>query len=169
MQKYAFLDRDGTFLYEPTKPAGVDPRETFPPKSMAEFQFIDNAIEGMHTLVDAGYKLVMVTNQTFLGTAKHPKPLFDEIMSRIDAELAKRGMKFEFIMVCPHGPDENCECRKPKTGGLSKFLKDREGQIDLEHSLMFGDRSTDEEFANNLSVRFIPIKTNERFIVPDNI
>ena len=69
MQKYAFLDRDGTFIWEPEKPEGVDPRETFPLKSINEFKFIDDAIEGIKTLVDKGYKLVMVSNQTFLCIA----------------------------------------------------------------------------------------------------
>ena len=91
MQKYAFLDRDGTFLWEPERPEGVDPRETFPLKSMDEFKFMDGAIEGIRTLAEKGYKLVMVTNQTFLGTPKHPKEMFDKIMSKIDEELAKYG------------------------------------------------------------------------------
>jgi len=123
----------------------------------------------MRQLADAGYKLVMVTNQTFLGSPKHPKPLFDEIMARIDKELAKQGLAFEFVMVCPHGPDEDCNCRKPKTGGLQQFLKNHEGQIDFEHSVMFGDRATDKEFADNLGVRFVPIRTNQRFTIPENI
>lgn len=169
MQKYAFLDRDGTFLWEPEKPPGVDPQETFPLKLMNEFKFMDNAIDGIKRLVSRGYKLVMVTNQTFLGTSKHPKEMFDQIMQKIDDDFAKNGMEFEFKMVCPHGPYEDCDCRKPKTGGLKEFLKSGEGEIDFKNSLMFGDRSTDEEFAKNLGVRFVKIKTNGRFIVPEDI
>lgn len=165
MQKYAFLDRDGTFLWEPEKPEGVDPRETFPLKSMDEFKFMDRALEGIKKLVDQGYKLVMVTNQTFLGTLKHPQKMFDQVMQKIDDEFIKHGMKFEFIMVCPHGPDEGCNCRKPKIGGLKDFLQTHE--VDFKHSLMFGDRATDGEFAKNLGVRFVKINTNERFVVPE--
>lgn len=167
--KVAFLDRDGTFLWEPEKPVDVDPRETFPLRSLSEFKFMDGALEGIKQLVTDGFKLVMVTNQTFLGTAKHPQAIFDQIMAKIDEELAKEDIRFEFIMVCPHGPDEGCVCRKPKTGGLQPFFKEHGRHIDLEHSLMFGDRETDGEFAKNLGVRFIKIQTNKKFELPADI
>ncbi len=169
MQKYAFLDRDGTFIWEPACPEGVDPRETFPLKSMDEFRFMDGAIEGLKQLVDHGYKLVMVTNQTFLGTPKHPREMFDQVMMRIKDELASQGVSFDFIMACPHGPDENCDCRKPKTGGLTPFLEANQGNIDFAHSYMFGDRDTDETFADNLGVRFIKVQKNERFELPSDM
>lgn len=169
MQKYAFLDRDGTFLWEPEKPEGIDPRETFPLRSMEQFKFMDGAIEGIKKLAEKDYKLVMVTNQTFLGTSKHPKPLFDEVMNKIEKELAKYNIHFTFIMICPHGPDEGCDCRKPKIGGLTNFLRENEGEIDFKHSLMFGDRATDEEFAKNLGVCFVKINTNEKFFIPEEV
>ncbi len=168
MQKYAFLDRDGTFLWEPEKPKGVDTRNAFPLKSMKEFKFMKGAIEGMIKLHNKGYRLAMVTNQTFLGTDNHPRKMFDKVMEKIDKELAKNGLHFEYKMVCPHGPDEGCECRKPKIGGLKNFLKTHKN-IDLTHSIMFGDRDTDEEFAKNLEVRFVRIKTNKEFVAPDDI
>ncbi|MBI4121058.1 MAG: HAD-IIIA family hydrolase [Parcubacteria group bacterium] len=169
MQKYAFLDRDGTFLWEPEAPKGADPRNAFPPRSLEEFAFVDGAISGIRSLVDKGYKLVMVTNQPFLGTSKHPREMFDMFMQKIDEEFAHHGMKFEFKMVCPHAPDDGCNCRKPNIGGLETFLKEHEGNIDFAHSLMFGDRATDEGFAKNLGVRFVKVNTNERFVVPDDV
>src|ERR1700733_12403109 len=135
MQKYAFIDRDGTILWEPKQPEGFDPRETYTLTSMDQFKFIDNAVKGLKQLVDKGYKLVMVTNQTFLGSPKNPKEMFDKVMARVDSDLAKQNIRFEFIMVCPHGPDEGCVCRKPKTGGLKPFLEANQGNIDFEHSL----------------------------------
>jgi imidazoleglycerol-phosphate dehydratase/histidinol-phosphatase len=167
MHEYAFLDRDGTFLIEPERPPEADPRETFPLKSLAEFRFMDGAIDGLKELTDKGYGLVMATNQTFLGTPKHPRETFDSVMDRLHDELATHGIRFEFVMVCPHGPDEGCDCRKPKTGGLTEFL--RENKPDLEHSLMFGDRDTDREFAENLGVRFVRIETNKKFEVPKDV
>ena len=169
MQKYAFLDRDGTFIWEPEKPEGADLRETFPLRSMNEFKFMDGAIEGIKTLIDKGYKLVMITNQTFLGTPKHPREMFDSVMRKIDEELLKYGISFDFVMICPHGPDEGCDCRKPKIGGFTNFLEQNKLNIDLQHSLMFGDRDTDRQFAENLGVRFVKIKTNDRFKLPDDI
>lgn len=169
MQKYAFVDRDGTFLWEPEKPEGVDSRETFPLKSMDEFRFMTGGKENLKILVDKGYKLVMVTNQTFLGTSKHPKEMFDAVMQRIYDELGVEGVTFDFVMVCPHGPDEGCECRKPKIGGLDDFLDKRKGNIDLQESVMFGDRDTDRQFAENLGVQFVKIETNKEFRLPERI
>jgi imidazoleglycerol-phosphate dehydratase/histidinol-phosphatase len=169
MDKIAFVDRDGTFLWEPERPAGVDPRETFPLKSMKEFQFMDGAKAGLKKLVENGYKLVMVTNQTFLGSEKHPRQMFDNIMERLQSELASEGVRFDFIMVCPHGPDEGCDCRKPQTGGVQGYIDSYPGQIDFARSLMFGDRATDGEFAENLGVRFVKIETNQQFVLPDDI
>ena len=167
-KRYVFLDRDGTFLWEPERPKGADPRETFPLQSMEEFEFMDGAIKGMSTLVKRGYKLVMVTNQTFLGTSKHPRKMFNKVMQKIDNDLGKEGIRFDFIMVCPHGPDEGCECRKPSIGGLQHYLK-KERNPNLSQSLMFGDRDTDGQFAKNLGVRFVKIKTNGSFELPKKI
>ncbi|MEI8130742.1 MAG: HAD-IIIA family hydrolase [bacterium] len=169
IQKYAFIDRDGTFVCEPEKPMGVDSRDTFPLASVDEMQFMDGAISNLKLLVEKGYKLVMVTNQTFLGTPKHPRDIFDAVMNRIQGELGAQGIYFEFVMVCPHGPDDECDCRKPKIGGLTQFLDERKGMIDFEHSYMFGDRDTDRQFAGNLGVQFVYIETNKQFILPKNI
>lgn len=168
-QKYAFVDRDGTFLWEPEKPEGIDSRETFPLKSMDEFKFMSGGKENLKILVDKGYKLVMVTNQTFLGTSKHPKEMFDQVMQRIYDELGTEGITFDFVMVCPHGPDEGCECRKPKIGGLEAFLEERKDIIDLPNSFMFGDRDTDRQFAENLKVKFVKIETNKEFKLPSEL
>lgn len=169
MNSYAFVDRDGTIIWEPKRPAEVDPRETFPLKSADQVSFMDGAIEGLSTLAHKGYKLVMVTNQTFLGTEKHPRNIFDQVMDKMFVELQKHGIGFEFVMVCPHGPDDACDCRKPKIGGLKDLLERSKGNIDFEQSIMFGDRDTDGEFAKNLGVRFQKIETNGQFILPDDV
>ncbi|MBP9816897.1 MAG: HAD-IIIA family hydrolase [Candidatus Pacebacteria bacterium] len=165
MRKVAFVDRDGTLIWEPERPDGIDPRETFPLKSADEVRFMEGTIEGLTILVNEGYELVLVTNQTHLGTPRHPQEIFDAVMERMTGGLEKEGAHFAFVMVCPHGPDDGCECRKPKIGGLAPFLTP---DIDLSSSLMFGDRDSDREFAQNLGVRFVPITCNERFVLPEN-
>ena len=169
MQKYAFTDRDGTFVHEPEPPEGSDPRNTFPLKSVDDFRFMEGGVEGLKALVEKGYKLVLVTNQAYLGTDSYPRSLYEGITERMTSELAKAGVYFDFIMMCPHGPDEGCDCRKPKIGGLKELLEKNEGKIDFAHSLMFGDRDTDRQFAENLGVRFVQIERNTRFEIPGNI
>ena len=166
MQKVTFVDRDGTVILGPERPEGTDPRETFPLASADQVSFMDGAIEGLKHLLEKGYKLVLATNQTFLGTTKHPRDIFDQVMDRMTGELKQHGIAFDFVMVCPHGPDEWCDCRKPKTGGVKKYIETLDGGFDTVQSLMFGDRATDGEFANNLGVRFVKIETNNHFSIP---
>jgi imidazoleglycerol-phosphate dehydratase/histidinol-phosphatase len=169
MQKYAFIDKDGTIIWEPPQPPDNNPDKNYTLTSMKQFKFIDGAIEGLRTLVEKGYRLVLATNQAYLGTPNHPRELFDQVMIKINNELAKYNIAFDFVMVCPHGPEENCVCRKPKIGGLKPFIEASKGKIDFDHSLMFGDRSDDEGFANNLGIRFVFVKRNEQFVLPKDI
>lgn len=166
MQRYAFLDRDGTLIREFGRDeAGV----AFPPKNISEVQFMDGVFDGLHQLLDHNYKLVLATNQAYLGEARNPQPAYDAVMKYFYDQLSKRGIDFEYSMVCPHGLETDCTCRKPNIGGLKDFLAERAGKIDLKHSLMFGDRQSDHEFATNLGVRFVPVVTNGQFIVPKKL
>ncbi|HEY4963193.1 MAG TPA: HAD-IIIA family hydrolase [Candidatus Saccharimonadales bacterium] len=169
MQKYAFLDRDGTILIEPEQD-GTDsyPLQTTREK-MTRLRFLNDALEGLDKLKKLGFKFVLVTNQPWLDTPKRPKDIYEEVTSKMYAELDNRGIVFDFVMMCPHGPEENCECRKPKIGGLKDFLETNKGNIDFEHSLMFGDRDTDGIFADNLGVRFVRIVPNTKFEIPSDI
>jgi len=166
MQKYAFLDRDGTILIEQDDEDFLK-SATF--EELTDLKFVNGALEGLDLLAKKGFKLVLVTNQPYLGTPKRPKKIYDVVTSKMNEELTKRNLYFDFVMMCPHGADEDCDCRKPKIGGLRSFLDTNKGHIDFEHSLMFGDRNSDEGFANNLKVRFVRIETNEQFMLPDDI
>ena len=161
MQKYAFLDRDGTLIKE----WGRDEHNVaYPPKSIGEVVFMDGAIEGLRELSKQGYKFVLATNQSYLGTLRNPQSIYDEVMEYFYTELQKHGITFEYSMVCPHALEDNCNCKKPKIGGLQPFLAKHADNIDLENSIMFGDRDTDRQFADNLGVKFVPVETNGAFL-----
>lgn len=87
-------------------------------------------------------------------------------MNYFYSELQKHGITFDYAMICPHALEDECECKKPKIGGLKDFLHERADIIDLNNSLMFGDRETDRQFAESLGVIFVPIQTNKKFKVP---
>lgn len=163
MQKYAFLDRDGTLIKE----WGRDEYNVaYPPKNTNEVVFMDGVIDGLKELVKQGYKFVLATNQSYLGTPRNPQNIYDEVMKYFYAELQKHDITFEYSMVCPHALEDNCSCKKPKIGGLEPFLAGHKGTIDLENSLMFGDRNTDKQFAENLGIKFVYIETNGAFFIP---
>lgn len=64
--------------------------------------------------------------------------------------LRKHGIDIKEVEYCPHGPDENCQCRKPKTGMIDNILK--KYPIDLEHSWLIGDKQSDIDLARNAGV-----------------
>lgn len=163
MRKYALIDRDGTLIKE----FGRDERDVaYPPKSAQEVIFMDGAIQGLKQLEQMGYELILATNQSYLGAPRNPLTNYEEVMDYFYSELSRHGITFIFSMICPHGLDDGCSCKKPKTSGMDEFLNKEENKTDLSQSVMFGDRDSDREFAENLGTQFARIDTNGRFIVP---
>lgn len=153
LQKYAFIDRDGTLIHEP--------QDTFQIDSLEKLKILDGVIEGLKEFLAKGYKLIMVSNQNGVGTPSFPKENFELPHNKMLEIFKENGIVFEKVFVCPHFLEDNCACRKPKTGLVDEFL--RISAVDKDHSFMGGDRKTDEEFARNIGVRFIPMKTNGDF------
>jgi histidinol-phosphate phosphatase family protein len=128
-----FLDRDGT-LIEDTGFVS-DPRDVRP---------LPGAGEALRRAVDAGYLLVVISNQS--GVARG---LIDvDQLAAVDAEFRLQfrerfGIEFDAVLYCPHGPDDRCQCRKPEPGNLLRAAEELD--IDLSSSLMIGDRPSDLE------------------------
>lgn len=152
-QKYAFLDRDGTLIFEP--------QDTFQIDSVEKLKILPGVIEGLKKLQNQGFKLVMVTNQNGIGTLSFPTENFEKPQAKLLEIFQENGIEFERIFICPHLPVENCNCRKPKTGLVDKFFA--ENNIDLEKSFFCGDRETDKEFAKNLDIQYVPMDCNGIF------
>ena len=148
-QKYAFLDRDGTLIYEP--------QDTYQVDSLDKLRILDGAFEGLQQLKYEGYKLVLVSNQDGLGTASFPKADFEGPQQAMLKQFADAGITFEQILICPHMPEDNCNCRKPKTGLLDDI------NVDTKQSFVCGDRNSDKGLAANLGLRFVPMTTNGNF------
>ena len=153
MTKFAFIDRDGTMINEPQDDFQID--------SLAKLEIFPSAVVGLLKLIKNGYKLVMISNQDGLGTDSFPQADFDQPQNMMLKILKSEGIEFYRIFVCPHLPEENCECRKPKLGLVKNFIKQED--IDYKKSIMVGDRDSDRQFADNLGVKFIKMETNGRF------
>ncbi|HVV68427.1 MAG TPA: bifunctional histidinol-phosphatase/imidazoleglycerol-phosphate dehydratase HisB [Gammaproteobacteria bacterium] len=147
-EKLLFIDRDGTLIEEP-EDQQID--------SIEKLHFLPDVISSLLKLKTAGYKFIMVSNQDGLGTDSLPHGDFQpphELMLRI---LSSQGIHFDAIHICPHKPDANCDCRKPKIGLLANYLIEQ--KINREHSYVIGDRQTDLELAQNLGIKGIRIRT----------
>ncbi|HEX8932575.1 MAG TPA: histidinol-phosphatase, partial [Patescibacteria group bacterium] len=152
-KKYAFIDRDGTLIFEPI--------DTFQIDSIKKLKILRGVIKGLKKLIEQEYHLIMVTNQDGLGTPSFSKADFDAPQNTLITMLQDNGITFEKIYICPHLPTQNCGCRKPKTGLVKNFLK--ENQMDKGTSFVCGDRPTDKAFANNLGITFVSMQTNGDF------
>jgi imidazoleglycerol-phosphate dehydratase/histidinol-phosphatase len=151
--KIAFLDRDGVLIYEPPDTRQID--------SLEKLEILPGVIAVLKSLINSGYKLVMVSNQDGLGTKSFPASDFEAVQNKLLDILKKEDIYFYKIFICPHFATDNCKCRKPKLGLLKAFLT--EESIDIEKSFVVGDRKSDEEFAENIGVKFYQVKVNGSF------
>lgn len=141
-RKILFLDRDGTLITEP-QDQQVD--------SIDKFKLEPGVIPALLKLKQAGYELVMVTNQDGLGTGSFPQVSFAIVQNLLLEIFHSQGIDFSAVLVCPHFSQDNCECRKPKLGLVLDYL--RKGELDLEQSTVIGDRETDVLLAETMGIR----------------
>ena len=141
-QAVLFIDRDGTLIAEPDDEQ-VDRFE--------KFQLEPDCIPALLTLKKAGWRFVMVSNQDGLGTESFPMKAFEGPQKLLLQILASQGICFDEVLICPHRPDDHCECRKPKTGLVKSYLA--AGVLNPELSFVIGDRDSDVELATNMGLR----------------
>jgi len=112
--KLLLLDRDGVINHESTDFI----------KSPDEWRPIKGSLEAIAGLSQAGYNIVIITNQSGIGRGLLSADMLAEIHVRMIDHIQQHGGKIHGVLFCPHLPEDDCECRKPKTG-LYVELADR--------------------------------------------
>ena len=153
-EKVLFIDRDGTLIREP---------DDYQVDALDKVHLVDDVIPSLLELGESrlplrhghqpgrpGHRLVSARG--FRSAACTDMSLFEV-----------QGIIFDEIFICPHLPADNCECRKPRTGLLTRYLAAH--NIDLAASAVIGDRQTDMELAERIGVRGILVNCDAEAVL----
>jgi D-glycero-D-manno-heptose 1,7-bisphosphate phosphatase len=151
VNKAVFIDKDGTII--PDIPYNVDPKL---------IQLSDNAAEGLKELSDAGYKIIIISNQSGVARGFFDISALEAVQERIKTLLAEIDVVLTGFYICPHHPEGiiapyniNCTCRKPANGMILQAAK--EHHINLSQSWMVGDILNDVEAGNKAGCKTVLI------------
>jgi D-glycero-D-manno-heptose 1,7-bisphosphate phosphatase len=129
-RRLALIDRDGTIIVDKvylSDPDGIE--------------FAPGAIEGLRLLRDAGFALVLITNQSGIARGYFDLATLERIHDRLKSMLAAEGIRLDAIYFCPHSPDDGCDCRKPAPGMVRTAMRDL--GFDPGEVVVIGDSDAD--------------------------
>lgn len=131
------LDRDGTLNERPPRAEYV--------RRPQDFHWLPGALEALRLLEEAGYRVIVVSNQAGINRGALTASELEAIHERMHADARAAGGRIAAVYTCPHDWDEGCDCRKPKPGML--FQAQREHHLDLTRTFFLGDDERDGEAA----------------------
>lgn len=140
-----FLDRDGVL---------IENRSDYI-RDWSQVIVFSEAITALANPVIRTYKLVVVTNQSAVGRGLVLAGTVQEINNRLANIIYQAGGQLDGIYTCPHKPEDECVCRKPKPGLLLQAAVDL--NIDLKHSWMIGDAWSDLQAGQTAGVQKLAI------------
>lgn len=154
MIKLVILDRDGVI--------NVDSEAYI--KSPDEWHPIEGSLEAIARLNDAGIQVAIATNQSGIARGYFTEQTLRHIHEKMESALMAYGGYIDQIFYCPHGPNDRCECRKPKPGLLKQALQ--YFSVLPNEACFVGDSPRDIEAAKSVGVRPIAVG-HKKIISPD--
>lgn len=148
MRRAVFIDKDGTLVHD--RPWNVDP---------ARVVLRDGAGPALHALQNAGYALVVVSNQAGVALGRFEERALEAVWATLARQLAAHGVTLTGTYYCPHHPDgagdyaRSCDCRKPAPGLLRRAADHHD--LDLAASWMIGDILDDVEAGRRAGCRTV--------------
>ena len=156
MKKAVFLDRDGTI--------NIDTGYVGDPDKLV---IIEGAREAIKLLKDKGFLVFIVTNQSGVARGYFSVEQMQLVNKKILDELAHKQVCIDGIYYCPHHPDEECSCRKPKPLIVNSIAA--EFAVELKRSYFVGDKMSDVHTGKNAGCRTVLINSDDEVgsIEPD--
>ena len=138
-QKALFLDRDGVINVDH---GYVSKREAF--------EFTEGIFELLKHYLQEGYLLFIVTNQSGIGRGYYTLDDFQTLTQWMLEVFEAKEIAIQKVAYCPHAPEKNCHCRKPKTGMIEEIVKAY--PVDLSASWLIGDKQSDIDLATHANI-----------------
>lgn len=145
-QPALFLDRDGVVI--------ADAHYLSDP---GQVEILPGVAEAMALARQAGFLLIGVSNQSGIGRGYFSLRAFEKVMEFLDGRLALQNAQFDSFHFCPHGPDEDCVCRKPELGMFDEAKAMH--NLDLSRSWMIGDKCSDVIFGRSAGMAGVLVRT----------
>jgi D-glycero-D-manno-heptose 1,7-bisphosphate phosphatase len=131
-RRFVVLDRDGTIIEE---------REYL--SEPEQVKLIPGVAAALRELQKMGFGLVVITNQSGVGRGFFDRGQLQRVHQRLEELLQAEGIYLDGVYICPHTPDDDCACRKPKLGLLQKAADDLD--FNMANSIVIGDKACDIE------------------------
>lgn len=147
--KLIILDRDGVINQD---------SDNFI-KSPEEFIPLPGSLEAITKLKNAGYTIAVATNQSGIARGLYNLDTLNQMHDKLATLLSEMGGKVDYIAYCPHGPDDNCDCRKPKPGMYQDIAN--HFSTSLEDVPVIGDSLRDLQAAQSVNAKPYLVKTGK--------
>ena len=145
-KRYVLFDRDGTIMVDKIYQTKPELTELLP-----------GATQGLGRLAEAGFGLVVITNQSGIARGLLTERDLAAVHGRLEAMLAEAGIRLDGVYHCPHRPEDDCRCRKPLPGMAERAAADL--GFSLERCVVVGDRECDMELAKGVGATAVLVRT----------
>jgi D-glycero-D-manno-heptose 1,7-bisphosphate phosphatase len=142
--KLVFLDRDGTLNVDHGYVHRWD-----------QWEFIPGAVAALRLFCEAGFELALVSNQSGVARGMFDRQAVERLHDRVVQALSQQQIPLAAIAFCPHSPEADCGCRKPRTGLAAQIAAQLSEPIDYGASWTVGDKPSDVEFGRRLGTRTV--------------
>lgn len=145
-RRFVLLDRDGT--------VNVERHYLSDPDQLELFACVGPALRHLR---DLGFGLIVLTNQSGVARGYFDLATVERVHDRLRTLLMAEGIRLDGIYLCPHGPDEDCACRKPRPGMVDQAVA--EHGFDPRQAFMIGDKAVDVDLGHAVGATPILVRT----------